>query len=305
MMELVPFPTRIHLESTNACNLDCHFCPYSRQTRRKGFIDPNLFRKIADECAPYDPKIWLHFLGEPLLHKRLPELIAYGKARGLTQLGFSTNAFFLTPALGEQLIRSGLDRLECSVDGLDAETFKRLRRSDEFPRVVKNVRQFLEVRRSLGSETPVVTLAFMKTPQNVRDLPAIREMWTPWLGKKDFLMMIDDLSFAGEMRDPDAPEVRTPCRWLWNYVVILRSGDVVTCASDYDGHRVMGNVGEQTLLAIWNSSPYEALRRVHAEGRWREGGLCAGCDDWKLADGHGYENVLVETPSSPHRRSDP
>jgi len=303
-MELAPFPTRIHLESTNACNLDCHFCPYSRQTRRKGFIDPELFRKVVDECVPHDPKIWLHFLGEPLLHKRLPELIAYGKAQGLTQLGLSTNAFFLTEALGERLIRSGLDRLECSVDGLDAATFQRLRRSDEFPRVVRNVRQFLEVRRGLGVETPVVTLSFMKTPKNAEDVPALREMWAPWLGKRDFLMMIDDLSFAGEMRDPDAAGARAPCRWLWNYLVILWSGDVVTCASDYDGHRVMGNVKEQGLTAIWNGAAYEALRRVHAEGRWGDGGLCAGCDDWRLADGHGYQNVLIEAPSPLTQRSE-
>jgi radical SAM protein with 4Fe4S-binding SPASM domain len=298
-MELVPFPTRIHLESTNACNLDCVFCPYGRQTRRKGFMDPGLFRQIVDECAPHDPKIWLHFLGEPLLHKRLPELIAYGKARGLTQLGLSTNAFFLTSAVAEGLIRSGLDRLECSVDGLDAETFQRLRRSNEFPRVVQNVRQFLEVRHRLGMATPVVTLAFMKTPQNVRDLPAIREMWVPWLGARDFLMMIDDLSFAGEMRVAEGASARAPCRWLWNYAVILWNGDVVTCASDYDGSRVMGNVREQSLAAIWRGGVYDALRRVHAEGRWAQGGLCTGCDDWRLADGHGYQNVLVETPSRP------
>lgn len=304
-MELTSFPTRINLESTNVCNLDCHFCPYSRQTRRKGFIDPEVFRKVVDECAPHDPKIWLHFLGEPLLHKRLPELIAYGKAQGLTQLGLSTNAFFLTAALAEKLIRSGLDRLECSVDGLDVETFRRLRRCEEFPRVVKNVRQFLELRQSLGEETPVVTLAFMRTPKNLEDLAAIREMWAAWLGKRDFLMMIDDLSFAGEMRGADGSEARTPCRWLWNYAVILWNGDVVTCASDYDGHRVMGNVKEQSLAAIWRGPAYQALRCIHAEGRWGKAGLCAGCDDWKLVDGRGYKNVLVETPSLPSWRTDP
>lgn len=297
-MDVLDFPARIHLESTNACNLDCHFCPYSRQTRAKGFIDPAIFRKVVDECAPHNPKIWLHFLGEPLLHKRLPELIAYGKARGLTQLGFSTNLFFLSPRLGEQLIRSGLDRLECSVDGLDAETFKRLRRSDEFPRVVRNLQQFLALRRRLGKDTPVVTLSFMKTPETMRDLPAIREMWGPWLGEKDFLMLIDDLSFAGEMRGTSAPDGRVPCRWLWNYAVVLWNGDVVTCASDYDGHRVMGNVREQSLAAIWHDPAYQALRRVHAEGRWQDGGLCAGCDDWVLADGHGYQNVRSDSPAS-------
>jgi radical SAM protein with 4Fe4S-binding SPASM domain len=298
-MELSRFPARIHIEPTNVCNLDCHFCPYSRQTRRKGFMDPALFRKIVDECRPHDPKLWLHFLGEPLLHKRLPELIAYGKAQGLTQLGLSTNLFFLTPALGERLVQSGLDRLECSVDGLDAEAFRRLRRSDQFPRVVQNLRAFLELRRRLRAATPVVTLSFMNSPETLRDLPAIRDMWLPWLDERDFLMLIDDISFAGAMGDPRVSGPRTPCRWLWSYAVILWNGDVVTCASDFDGHRVLGNVSRETLADIWHGAAYQALRRVHAEGRWQDGGLCAGCGDWALADGRGYRNVRSASPALP------
>jgi len=297
-MDLATFPARIHVEPTNVCNLDCHFCPYSRQTRRKGFMDPALFRKIVDECRPHNPKLWLHFLGEPLLHKRLPELIEYGKAQGLTQLGLSTNLFFLTPALGERLVRAGLDRLECSVDGLDAEAYRRLRRSDQFSRVVQNLRAFLELRRRLGSDRPVVTLSFMKSQETLRDLPAIREMWVPRLGERDFLMLIDDISFAGEMRGATASEPRSPCRWLWNYAMILWNGDVVTCASDFDGHRVFGNLWEERLADIWHGPAYRALRQVHTDGRWQDSGLCAGCGDWALADGHGYQNVRTAAPAS-------
>jgi radical SAM protein with 4Fe4S-binding SPASM domain len=80
--------------------------------------------------------------------------------------------------------------------------------------------------------------------------------------------------------------------------VVLWNGDVVTCASDYDGERVMGNLREQRLLDIWRGPAYEALRRAHAEGRWADTGLCHGCDDWALADGHGYQNVIEEGPVS-------
>jgi radical SAM protein with 4Fe4S-binding SPASM domain len=288
---LMPFPTRIHIESTNVCNLDCLFCPYGHQKRRKGYMGLALFQKIIDECRGREVRLWLHFLGEPLLNRDLPAMVAYAKAQGLPQVGFSTNGFFLTQELGEKLIESGLDRLECSVDGVDPESYLQLRRSREFHRVVANLQGFLRLRRELGAERPTVTIQFMKTPQTLAFLSQAREFWRPQLGPRDFLMTIEDISFAGEMRGTRYGGDRLPCKWLWHYAVILWNGDVVTCVSDYDGTRVMGNMHQQSLEAIWRSPAYEALRRTHLEKRFAEGGICAGCDDWALADGHGYQNI--------------
>jgi radical SAM protein with 4Fe4S-binding SPASM domain len=289
-----PFPTRIHIESTNICNLDCLFCPYGRQTRQKGYMGLELFKKIIKECQGHEVRLWLHFLGEPLLNRDLPAMVAFAKAQDLPQVGFSTNGFFLTRELGAQLIRAGLDRLECSVDGVDPASYLQLRRSREFPRVVTNLQGFLELRNAMGSERPTVTIQFMKTPETVAFLPQAQAFWKPMLRGRDFLMTIEDMSFAGEMRGARYALERQPCRWLWNYLVVLWNGDVVTCVSDYDGSRVMGNVRQQTLAAIWQSPGYEDLRRTHLERRFSEGGICAGCDDWALADGHGYQSVEGE-----------
>ncbi|MFQ5793031.1 MAG: radical SAM/SPASM domain-containing protein, partial [Acidobacteriota bacterium] len=271
---LQPFPSRIHIEPTNVCNLDCHFCPYRKQQRRQGYMGLALFQKIVDECREHDPKLWLHFLGEPLLNRDLPRLIAYAKAQGIPQVGLSTNAFFLTRELGEQLIRAGLDRLECSVDGADQATYLRLRRSAEFERVVTNTSEFLRLRRELGAQSPVVTISLMQTPETMASLPNLREFWKSRFDPQDFLMMIQDISFAGTMREPGRTQGREPCKWLWSYVVILWNGDVVTCASDYDGTRAMGNLRDQTLKEIWSSPAYVELRSLHTEARFKEAGIC-------------------------------
>jgi radical SAM protein with 4Fe4S-binding SPASM domain len=292
--ELAPFPTRIHIESTNVCNLDCLYCPYGRQTRQKGYMGIELFKKLVEECQGRDVRLWLHFLGEPLLNRDLPAMIACAKARGIPQVGFSTNGFFLTPILGEQLIQAGLDRLECSVDGVDPASYQRLRRSREFQRVVTNLQDFLQRRNTMGLERPIVTIQFIRTPETVAFLPEAKAFWTPLLRGRDFLMTIEDISFAGSMRGPQYAIERQPCKWLWNYLVVLWNGDVVTCTSDYDGSRVLGNVRQQSLTAIWHSPAYDELRRKHDEKRFHEGGICASCDDWALADGHGYQAVERE-----------
>jgi radical SAM protein with 4Fe4S-binding SPASM domain len=291
---LAPFPTRIHIESTNVCNLDCLFCPYGRQTRQKGYMGIELFKKLIEECRGHEVKLWLHFLGEPLLNRDLPSMIRFAKARGIPQVGFSTNGFFLTRELGEKLIRAGLDRLECSVDGVDPASYQHLRRSREFPRVVTNLQNFLQLRNAMGLERPIVTLQFMRTPETVAFLPQAEAFWKRLLRGRDFLMTIEDMSFAGSMREARYAIERQPCKWLWNYLVVLWNGDVVTCASDFDGSRVMGNVRQQSLRAIWHSPAYEELRQKHGEKRFHEGGICAACDDWALADGHGYQAVARE-----------
>jgi radical SAM protein with 4Fe4S-binding SPASM domain len=254
----------------------------------------DLFRKIVDQCAGHNVKLWLHFLGEPLLNRDLPTLIAYAKEHGIPQVGLSTNGFFLTREIGEKLIGAGLDRLECSVDGFDRASYLRLRRSEQFDRVVENTKGFLQLKRELGATQPALSIQFMRTPAVVENLPAIRAFWKPWLGKHDFIMTIEDISFAGAMRGPRPAQQREPCRWLWHYLVILWNGDVVTCASDYDGERVMGNLREESLLDVWHGPAYRQLREKHAQGRYGEAGICHGCDDWALADGHGYENVAEQ-----------
>jgi radical SAM protein with 4Fe4S-binding SPASM domain len=201
--------------------------------------------------------------------------------------------------MGEKLIRAGLDRMECSIDGFDSASYRQLRRSEGFDRVVANTRGFLQLKRELGSDRPVVSIQFMKTPEVAAHVPAIRAFWKPWLGERDFIMTIADISFAGTMRDTGGAPRREPCQWLWNYLVILWNGDVVTCASDFDGERVMGNLREQSLAEIWHGAGYRELRRKQLEGRYGECGICAGCDDWALADGHGYQNILDEEGGVP------
>lgn len=56
---------RVYLEITNACNLDCPFCRYPKG---KQFMDLNDIENYLKQIKPYCNYIYLHILGEPLLH---------------------------------------------------------------------------------------------------------------------------------------------------------------------------------------------------------------------------------------------
>src|SRR3990170_2862970 len=44
-------PAKVIIENTNACNAHCVFCVHDKLTRKTGFMDFTLFRKIIADCA--------------------------------------------------------------------------------------------------------------------------------------------------------------------------------------------------------------------------------------------------------------
>ena len=65
--------SRAYLEITNVCNLACAFCPGT--TREKRFMTPEDFALLAKKLRPYTGYLYLHVMGEPLLHPQLTEIL--------------------------------------------------------------------------------------------------------------------------------------------------------------------------------------------------------------------------------------
>jgi MoaA/NifB/PqqE/SkfB family radical SAM enzyme len=294
------FPRRVNVELTNHCNQRCRLCPRQDFTRPLGFMDPALFERIARECASRDTTLWLHFLGEPLLHRQAVRLVRVAKEVGVPRVGLSTNAVSLAGPTADGLIDAGLDRLECSMDADEREGYRAMRGRDHFERVTRNVRAFLLRKRARGAERPVVSVQFMRTPEVQARLEALVEAWRPWLGPGDFVMSIRPASFAGAIDaapsggpPPGAP--RPPCRWLFESLVVLQDGTVTMCGADWDARHPLGDLRTAaSLREIWTGPEAERRRAAHRAGRFADVGPCAGCEDWRLADGHGYSNLLHE-----------
>lgn len=86
--EAIPLdsPLVCHVEVTNTCNFKCQFCDSSSnpfyKKFDKGFMDYSLYCKVIDELTafPHVPKqLSFHLYGEPLLHPRIADMIAYAK----------------------------------------------------------------------------------------------------------------------------------------------------------------------------------------------------------------------------------
>lgn len=83
--QVFPGTVSLFLELTNKCNFHCEFCPSDSQQRAIGFMDEGLARRMYDEVAERGlaTQVMLHLMGEPTLHPKLYDILAYGGDRGI------------------------------------------------------------------------------------------------------------------------------------------------------------------------------------------------------------------------------
>ena len=165
-------PPMVFIEVTNRCNLLCETCPrtyFTREPLRTLTFDE--FRRIADQF-PKMRRCTLHGIGEPLLNRELPEMIAYLKQRGVEVL-FNSNGTLLTPAWQEALARSGLDQFRCSIDGARPETYAAIRGADLLHKVVAGLTGLAQTKARLGTATPWVSIWCVATRENIVELPEL------------------------------------------------------------------------------------------------------------------------------------
>ncbi len=118
----------IFLEITNVCNDKCLFCPYTIMTRKKGFMDYDFYCSIIDQIAfdKIGPYVCLCIMGEPLLHKRVFDMVKYANDKNVGTMIF-TNLSYLNEDAVETLYSNGLTVLALSLHVDEEHCYKNIR----------------------------------------------------------------------------------------------------------------------------------------------------------------------------------
>ena len=128
-------PYVIHIDPCDTCNFRCKFCPSGnlelmKKTRGRGHgpMDFEVYRGIIDSLKEFpDPVrvIRLYKEGEPLVNPRFADMVRYAKqSPKVLRVDTTTNASLLTPERSLEIIDAGLDRLNISVEGINAEQYR-------------------------------------------------------------------------------------------------------------------------------------------------------------------------------------
>ncbi len=149
----IPFK-RIHIELTNVCDFNCVFCPKSLMTRRYGYMDEGLARRIITDIRTYGlaEKITFHVMGEPTLHPKFFSLLDHAASEGMP-VGLTTNGGGLGGRIGAELLGHPLHQVDVSLQTPDETSFalRKANNADFRPFFERHRRLFFRVSRKTSS----------------------------------------------------------------------------------------------------------------------------------------------------------
>jgi cyclic pyranopterin phosphate synthase len=138
-MYVAPPPRSVRISLTDRCDLACVYC---RPSRSDGYLESRLddaaWRTMIEGLARAGVRRVRITGGEPLLHPRAVELVAFVSSLGFDDIALTTNGTRLE-RLAAPLRRAGLMRLTVSLDSLDRDRFRRITRGGDLEEVLSGI----------------------------------------------------------------------------------------------------------------------------------------------------------------------
>jgi MoaA/NifB/PqqE/SkfB family radical SAM enzyme len=301
-------PLYVDVGLTERCNLRCLGCPYhSPHVGRDFWVNKTdirdmsfeMYLQLCDGLAALGTRqLILQGSGEPLMHDRIEDMIAYAKLRGF-HITLLTNGTLLNEGRARALVDAGLDSIKISLWAASAEQYELNypgSKGEIFDTVVDGLRAMVAAGR--GRPAPRVYVSHIITQHNWRQLDAMVDLATsigidglffsplfnPRGSLSDFVPDVDQqrriLSWLRSAR----PRLRamglqenvgqcllryrtpkplfhySPCYIAWFHVRIHHNGVVESCGR-CGGKAPFGNLNDASFAEIWNGSAIQAFRR--------------------------------------------
>ena len=288
-------PIQINIEPSSFCNAKCIGCPNTTLKRTKCFLPLETLEKAIKDISDRDMRIVFSGLGEPLLNKDINNIIR------------TTSNFCSTLQTSLQIMPDAnfpyeaLDHIRISIDSDTKNGFERVREGCSW----ENIENFIEkcscLKVSYETKFPEIGLDYLRRGVSETDiLPFLkkwREVCVP-VFKGDFFRWPYDTKpekiswyqisgqadYCGNSKNTSSvnfePAKRRPCRNAFE-LTLLSNGDVTACPFDAEGSCFkLGNIKDNTLMEIWNSSLAKVWRKKHLEKSFDHNSYCNNCHDW-------------------------
>ena len=274
----------IYVETTNICNLSCSFCPKTK--RPFGFMSVKSFRFIAKECKKHTDYINLHVMGEPTIHPKLAEILEAANKEEL-HVKITTNGTTIHEVHHLLLNSPSVYKIVFSLHSLEGNGH------NAQTKYIEHICNFIKDASrqgiicclrlwNLGVDGQNNLNDFMI--QFIEDFFDIKVVLNPCYLQKDLLLAENVFLQFGDKFD--WPEEATSqegaldssgfCYGLRTHMAILWDGTVIPCCLDNDGTIMLGNILEQSIEEIVQSSRAKAIYDGFS-ARTRIESLCKGC----------------------------
>lgn len=278
------FPRFIHIELTNACNLDCVMCPRRSMKREIGFMPVELFRKIIDQVPKgSEIAISLNVFGESFLHPKLHEMVKYAKQSNVGEVHLNTNITIIDEQKIKSILEAGIDVLTLSFEGTGKDVYEKLRIGSNFEKAEENIKMILRAQKEMNAFKTRINIQMTDMEETHGRIKEFVEKWKQFLAANNGILIKQYDTWAGQVKDRTVnPKyfTRAPCPVLNENMTIYWNGDVSICCRDCFGIQVLANAGQNSIEEIWKGSQYQKLRELNNSKQFGKIPLCKQCNDW-------------------------
>lgn len=242
---------KIYIEITNDCNLSCSFC--IKNKRIKKYMSFNDFKTVLNNIEGYTKYIYLHVLGEPLLHPNINEFIDYASKR--YKVNITTNGYLINNIRENKNIRqinislhSFSDKYNISLEDYINNIFN----------VVEILKKFTYVSFRLWTNNKysnkIVDMINKKYNVNL-DINNIKNNTT--ITNNVFISINEEFIWP-DKNNGYYNEVGT-CYALRDHIGILVDGTIIPCCLDSKGDIKLGNIFKDSLNNIIKNDRYQNM----------------------------------------------
>ena len=161
----------------NVCNLRCPLCPTGNTTiaRKQAMLSLEQYKDVFDRIKKYALVVSFYNHGEPLLNPDVFSIIEHTH-RSRVGTNISSNFNWPQPVDINDFIRSGLDYVTVSLDGVTQEAYQKYRVRGDIAEVFDNLRRLIAAKKNLKSKTPFVEWQFIVFKHNEHEMDQARKL---------------------------------------------------------------------------------------------------------------------------------
>ena len=263
---------KIYIEITNSCDFHCSFCFGSQ--RAASFMSPEDFAIVVRKIRPFTDYVYLHVLGEPLLHPRFEEIVSIARKADLN-INLTTNGNLI----GKQksvLLMNKIRQINFSLH--DAEENINPENWIDYLQSILNFADEASgstyINFRLWNSGVIVsegfTQFFLSYILNWYD--KCKNDFSV-LGNKNGIKLAEHIFLQSAPRFdwPDGYSIKAStiknCYALRDHIAILADGQVVPCCLDADAQLYLGNIFTENLEYILQTHRAVSIRKGFEQHR--------------------------------------
>ena len=304
------FPSQIIVDSTELCNLACIHCPHPQFKQSKYYsgrkLDPELNAKLVDEVRNFGRGITQYIRytseGEPLIHPQIFDMLSLAVRESGTTVTLTTNGVLLTDSRIARLLACGVHLVDISIDAFNDETYAKVRVNGDLSVTRSNVLNLIAGVKENRSQMKVV-VSYIEQPMNERETSDFELFWKDNGADHVVIRKLHSCagaksSIADQMRMDSVTEIRRPCLYPWERIVLTPRGSLAFCPADWTHGSTIADYSKVSIRETWQGEFYQKLREAHITNRYHNHLFCGQCPDWSATswpgEGRSYANMVEE-----------